>query len=411
MTTREASTLTSTSGSSSLRLDGNLLSKFRPAQAFNKGTPGTYVTSLDFDDTGEWLISCSTDDTLQVYDCRDGKHSKTCFSKKYGAHLARFAHRHTNVVYASTKENDTLRYLSLHDNSYVRYFRGHTGRVTGLEISPLDDTLLSTGGDDTVRLWDLKSPNAQGLLHIPSASLVAWDPTGLCFCVASQPSGHLSLYDVRSFDRKPFSTFHLTDDVFLSRYSYPPRMPDWSKLDISNDGKLILVATAHEPHYVLDAFTGDLVARLIDGRAVGRQLPGAGPGGSTPSSKLGAGVHGSGEAAFTPDGRFVVAGTGGDAGGIAIWDVGGAVSNTSGVPLLNRDKSLQPIRTIRPPAGAGAIPRPPPSSTSAFGGGSTTTNQPQQQGMDPCAVLAFNPRYAMLATADQNVYMWLPGQV
>ena len=30
---------------------------------------------------------------------------KTLFSKKYGVHLARFTHRSTNVVYASTKED------------------------------------------------------------------------------------------------------------------------------------------------------------------------------------------------------------------------------------------------------------------------------------------------------------------
>lgn len=72
----------------------------------------------------------------------------TLYSKKYGVTLARFTHHKNNVIYASTKEDgndrsrprffyktvkilskiDTLRYLSIHDNKYIRYFRGHKKR-------------------------------------------------------------------------------------------------------------------------------------------------------------------------------------------------------------------------------------------------------------------------------------------
>jgi COMPASS component SWD2 len=104
-------------------------------------------------------------------DSPDGRHSKTLYSKKYGVHLARFTHHSQNVIYASTKEDgmsvvdyidvDTLRYLSLHDNHYVRYFKGHKKQVVSLEISPVDEQFLSSSLDDTVRLWNMKSPNCQ----------------------------------------------------------------------------------------------------------------------------------------------------------------------------------------------------------------------------------------------------------
>lgn len=383
---------------SSLKLDTTTLSGFRPAQAFSKCAPRHLLTSLDFDDTGEWLVTCSTDDSLQVYDCRDAKHSKTLFSKKYGCHLARFTHRHTNVVYASTKENDTLRYLSLHDNSYVRYFKGHTDRVTTLEPSPLDDTFLSAAADDTVRLWDLRSPDAQGLLNIPAPTLACWDPTGAVFVVASQLTGHISLYDVRTFDRKPFATFHLSDDAFLSKFTYPPRMPDWSRVEVSNDGKLILVATAGEAHYVVDAFSGALFARLVGSRSVGRQLPTAVaniPNTAAAAQKYGAGAHGSGDCCFAPDGKHVVAGNAD--GSLCIWDL---------TMPKSPDKSLPVAKQIKPP----------PRSTAAnlFGGasgGGTSGGFGQKndtQGVDRPALVAFNPRYAMLATGDTNLYMWLP---
>lgn len=39
-----------------------------------------------------------------------------------------------------------------------------TYRVTSLEMSPLDDQFLA-GSQDTVRLWDLRSPNCQVKRH------------------------------------------------------------------------------------------------------------------------------------------------------------------------------------------------------------------------------------------------------
>jgi hypothetical protein len=43
-----------------------------------------------------------------------------------------------------------LRYHDLHANRFVRYFRGHTGRVTTLAMSPKSDTFLSAAEDKTV---------------------------------------------------------------------------------------------------------------------------------------------------------------------------------------------------------------------------------------------------------------------
>lgn len=47
-------------------------------------------------------------------------------SKKYGVDLIHFAHASKDAVHCSTKVDNTIRYLSLHDNKYIRYFMGHT---------------------------------------------------------------------------------------------------------------------------------------------------------------------------------------------------------------------------------------------------------------------------------------------
>ena len=38
----------------------------------------------------------------------------------------------------------SLRYLAVHDNRYLRYFQGHTARVTALCMSPKSDAFIST---------------------------------------------------------------------------------------------------------------------------------------------------------------------------------------------------------------------------------------------------------------------------
>ena len=100
------------------------------------------------------------------------RYNKTILSKKYGVDLPRFTHKSTSIIYASTKEDDTIRYHSLHDNKYLCYFKGHVERVVSLEMSPTDDGFLSGSLDRTVRLWDLRTPHCRGLLHLPSSSHV-----------------------------------------------------------------------------------------------------------------------------------------------------------------------------------------------------------------------------------------------
>ena len=98
------------------------------------------------------------------------------------------------------------------------------------------------------------------------------------------------LYDLRNYDKEPFSVFPISDDPYLQNLSYPPRMPEFSRLEFSNDGKSILVGTNGGVHYILDAFAGGIKARLID---------------HSPSNLPGLS---SGDVCFTPDGRYVVGG-------------------------------------------------------------------------------------------------------
>ncbi|WFD36963.1 hypothetical protein MCUN1_003855 [Malassezia cuniculi] len=340
----------------------SLVSSLRPAKVFNEYVQdGCTVTSVDYDDKGETCVTASNDETIQIYNCRSGRHVKTLYSKKYGVDLARFTHRSSAIIYASTKEDDTIRYHSLHDNKYLQYYRGHKRRVVSLEMSPVDDTFLSGAVDDSVRLWDLRSPAAQGNLRIKGHPVVAYDPSAVVFAIGLNERSVILLYDIRKFEQNPFLTINIDDTAALSQVSMPPRVPVITSLRFNQTGQYILVGTAGDVHYVVDSFSGKVVFRLIghvgleraDNAAIG-MIPQAGASGS--------------EVCWTPDGNMVIAGSAN--GQLCVW----SLPEPTDSPV-----TLKPSSVIN---GHEGTPR----------------------------VVAFSPRYAQLTTAGAQVAFWLPEQ-
>lgn len=54
-------------------------------------------------------MTSESDETIQIYNVKEGTHSKTLLSKKYGVKLAKFTHTSSSIIYASTKQNGTAR--------------------------------------------------------------------------------------------------------------------------------------------------------------------------------------------------------------------------------------------------------------------------------------------------------------
>lgn len=52
-------------------------------------------------------MTSESDETIQIYNVKEGTHSKTLLSKKYGVKLAKFTHTSSSIIYASTKQNGT----------------------------------------------------------------------------------------------------------------------------------------------------------------------------------------------------------------------------------------------------------------------------------------------------------------
>ncbi|KAG7290245.1 hypothetical protein NEMBOFW57_000243 [Staphylotrichum longicolle] len=337
----------------------DVIASFRPTKLFQRddikeGKPQPYVLSIDFDDPGELCMTSESDETIQIYNVKDGRHDKSLLSKKYGVKLAKFTHTSSSIIYASTQQNDAIRYLATHDNSFIRYFEGHEGAVTNLALHPGADNFISCSVDNTVRIWNIGTKQWTGKLFLNTPYLSAWDPSGNVFAVASPASGSILLYDYRNYEKAPFSVF----DVMKARgpADTEAAFRGWTKLEFSNDGKHLLLGSRGDGQFLLDSFDGSLKAYLKKPGASTRRL--------AVGETEGGNVESSGECCFAPDGRYVLSGAKSD---LLVWDT---------LMTPGSDKVLEPAHVLEEKREA--------------------------------AVVAYNPRYNMIATADQDLMFWLP---
>ncbi|KAL3320197.1 WD repeat-containing protein 82 [Cichlidogyrus casuarinus] len=221
-----------------MKLTDAAIRNFKPVKYFKENSDK--LNSFSFSSNGETLITSSNDDQMVIYDCISGTTAIHASTKIDG-----------EVYFRVTRlfSQDTIRYLSLHDNKYIRYFQGHTDRVASLSMSPIDDTFLSGALDKSIKLWDLRSPNCHGVMYVTGRPTAAFDPEGLIFA-AGINSEYIKLYDLRSFDKGPFSTF---------RFNSEQQGSEWTNLKFSPDGKNLLVCTNRCTLRLIDAFNGSLI--------------------------------------------------------------------------------------------------------------------------------------------------------
>jgi COMPASS component SWD2 len=271
----------------------------------------------------------------------------------------RFTHLSSSVLYASTKINHDIRYLSTHDNNYISYFKGHEATVTCLTMCPANDEFISCAEDDTLRLWALNTPHAKGILKLKGAYLAAYDPTSSVIAAASSLTNEVLLYDLRNYDKAPFSTFDLRE--YERRFNRGAERPSWTKLEFSNDGRSILVGTGGVGNYVIDSFEGQLKHFCKRAAPSERRVP---------DSTLPGRVAGQGDVSFSPDGRYLVGGSGNNDGAL-VWDLAQREAS---------DNILRPAHTLPFPSGVN----------------------------DRVEICGYNPRFNQLVTAGQSVIMWYP---
>ena len=126
--------------------------KFRVAQVFRGA--GAPCVGLGFHGGGRWCVAATGDGVVRVLDGLRGVLRKEVRCAARGVGAACFGHAELCVVVADAAPGTGVRYLSLHDNRYLRAFEGHAAPVCGLAPSPASDAFFSLGEDGTCVLWD-----------------------------------------------------------------------------------------------------------------------------------------------------------------------------------------------------------------------------------------------------------------
>ncbi|ESR44821.1 hypothetical protein CICLE_v10003963mg, partial [Citrus x clementina] len=116
--------------------------------------------------------------------------------------------------------DESLRLLSLHDNKFMHYFKGHHDRVVSLSLCSSKDCFIS------------------------GRPATAYNDQGRAFAVAF--GGYIRLFDARKYEG-PFDIFSDGGDV-----------SDANEVKLSNDGRLMLLTTLEGHIHVLYSFQGTL---------------------------------------------------------------------------------------------------------------------------------------------------------
>ncbi|KAF0932883.1 hypothetical protein E2562_013088 [Oryza meyeriana var. granulata] len=245
------------------------------------------ISSMDFHSKAtNYLVTASDDESIRLYDIQNAVCLKTINSKKYGVELVCFTENPTYVLHSSKNGwDDSLRLLSLVNNCFLRYFKGHLDRVVSISLCSENGNILSGSLDRTVLLWDSRVEKAQGLLHVQGRPAVSYDDQGLIFAIAY--GGYVRMFDARKFEKGPFDIFSVGNDD-----------SEANVIKFSSDGRRLLLTTKAGRVHVLDSFHGNNTATYNVKPVVSNSML---------------------EASFSPDGNHIISGSGD--GSVYAWNV------------------------------------------------------------------------------------------
>jgi len=338
----------------------------------------TAFLSVAFSPDGRFIVSCSNDHTVKLWDVENKRLAHTF--KVHSGWFSSVAYSPDGRFIVSGLGNKTVKLWDVENRSLAHTFRGHSTNVTSVAFSPdggfiVSGSALFRGGDNTVNLWDVENRRLahtfQG--HSSDVNSVAFSPDGR-FIVSGSDDKTVNLWDVEN--RRLAHTFKghsgsvnsvafSPDGRFIVSGSWDKTVKLWNmenrrlfhtfqghlgnidSVAFSPDGRFIVSGSWDKTVKLWDVenkrlahtFQGHLswvrsVAFSPDGRLI---VSGAGSSGGDNTIKLWDVenrrlVHTSQgysdrvkSVAFSSDGRFIASGVGSYVGGddntVKLWDV------------------------------------------------------------------------------------------
>jgi COMPASS component SWD2 len=173
------------------------------------------VTSIDFHRSGVNMAMTCKDGSIHMVDSLSGTQSKKFFMRSHGGGIVKYTHHEACVLLTSEKNSskstlaNEIRYLSMHECQYLRYFSGHTDKVTSISMARNEDLFMSASLDNTVCMWDFRVPGPTHRLSLPPDAIdarVIFGDEGVVFGVSCQDRVTKE-HSVKLFDVKTLTSF------------------------------------------------------------------------------------------------------------------------------------------------------------------------------------------------------------
>ena len=141
------------------------------------------VNALDFHRSGNWLAVAGESPAIELRSTRTGELVRTLDGHTDNVNCVRV---HGDELVSGSSDSTAILWNPIEGNR-VATFRGHTGSIFSVDVSPDGSTLLTGSRDGTARLWEKHSALQTGLLngHQGWVTSVGFAPDGATMATGS----------------------------------------------------------------------------------------------------------------------------------------------------------------------------------------------------------------------------------
>ncbi len=212
------------------------------------------ISSVAYSPDGKTIaIRDGRNKSIELWNSRTGKHLKTLvghekLSTPYAGHpdasITSFTYSPDGKTIVSGGGDKTVRLWDVHTGGNIKTFTGHTDAVLAVTYSPDGNTIVSVGRDKTVRLWDAHTGDNIKTLsgHKDIVATVAYSPDGNTI-VSGGWDGMLHRWNART--GQPLETYEVyKGDLYFARghggaITYTTYSPDGKTIATAgSDGKM-----------------------------------------------------------------------------------------------------------------------------------------------------------------------------
>ncbi len=154
------------------------------------------VLEVNFSPDGQFLASASMDNTIKVWQVKDGKLMKTFPDKSW---ISSLSFSPNGQLIAAACADKTVKIWSLTSSKPVKTLTGHTNTVMDLSFNKAGSLLASVSKDGTVKLWDTVNWKLRQTFQTPGAQIfgVSFSPDSQTV-VSSNGDSPIKLWTLKS---------------------------------------------------------------------------------------------------------------------------------------------------------------------------------------------------------------------